>query len=62
MCSLLESLTPKNREMLIHFYETLVEIDPAYTHAVEGLINMHNAGEIFSILKNFAGVIKVEIH
>jgi hypothetical protein len=50
MCTFLESLTPKHREMLVHFYEKLLEIDPSYAHAIEGLINIHKAGETFSIL------------
>ncbi|KAI5060255.1 hypothetical protein GOP47_0024675 [Adiantum capillus-veneris] len=43
-CLFLESLTPKNKEMLINAYEELLKKDPSSVQTVERLIEMHKAG------------------
>lgn len=44
-CMLLESLTPKNKDMLAHVYEEVLEVDPSSVHSIEGLIDMHKIGD-----------------
>eukprot|EP00250_Pteridium_aquilinum_P009629 c18811_g1_i1 orf=239-1561(+) len=44
-CMLLESLTPKNKDMLIYAYEEVLMKDPSSVHPIERLIDMHKAGE-----------------
>lgn len=44
-CMFLESLSPKNNDMLINAYEEVLEKDPSSVHPLERLIDMHKSGE-----------------